>query len=152
MFQEITITKRVVWAIPSFSKEFAENFQTGERIESDSFEIEIGDKVVSRWIMLLYPNGNDEETSHTISLFLKLVDEDSTQISAKYKFIFIGVDEKEEDLLDETVFEASAEDLGIGYGAGILHHEEFQVGKHIVDDCFTIACDVSSKQFYYKSH
>uniref|UniRef100_A0A0K0F3J7 Speckle-type POZ protein-like (inferred by orthology to a human protein) n=1 Tax=Strongyloides venezuelensis TaxID=75913 RepID=A0A0K0F3J7_STRVS len=85
--------------------------KTGEKIISPTFII--GDKERSEWCLLVYPNGDEEDSKGFISVYLTLLKPDKAK--AKYKFSILNNKKEEENVKFVTESEDFVKDMGLGF-------------------------------------
>ena len=76
---EETIKYQHAWSISDFKKMMEK--ENGVGIRSTDFSIEINHDRIELWSLELYPNGNKEEDTGSVSLFLHLETESETSLN-----------------------------------------------------------------------
>ncbi|RLM75532.1 BTB/POZ and MATH domain-containing protein 4-like [Panicum miliaceum] len=112
----------------------------GVSIESPAF-----DAAGHRWSVVFYPDGEDQDASGHISVFVRLLSEASDHVTVLYGF----------SLVDPTGAAPAAEaskapkvaTFGGGDARGIgcfMEQETFEASPYLQDDCFTIKCVIGA--------
>jgi speckle-type POZ protein len=107
---------------------------TGESIASLPFSV--GGRC---WRIRYYPNGDKLENKEYISLYLYLHDRSVEAEKAQLMFRFVG-DVAEQPLILGGLH--TFEKQGWGYGK-FIKRKDLEESKHLVDDSFSIRCDVA---------
>lgn len=107
---------------------------TGESIASLPFSV--GGRC---WRIRYYPNGDKLENKEYISLYLNLHDRSVEAEKAQLMFRFVG-DVAEQPLILGRLH--TFEKQGWGY-AKFIKRKDLEESKHLVDDSFSIRCDVA---------
>uniref|UniRef100_A0A0K0FD94 Speckle-type POZ protein-like (inferred by orthology to a human protein) n=1 Tax=Strongyloides venezuelensis TaxID=75913 RepID=A0A0K0FD94_STRVS len=90
---------------------FQRSEKIGEKVISPTFVV--GSKERSEWCLLVYPNGQDEDSKGYISIFLTLIKPDKAK--AKYRFSILNNKKDEENVKFVTESENFVKDMGLGF-------------------------------------
>ncbi|KAK3127139.1 hypothetical protein QOZ80_7AG0568820 [Eleusine coracana subsp. coracana] len=96
-----------------------------------------------RWVIECYPNAKRPENADYISLFLLLDDETVTDtVEAKFDFSFIDEAEKQAPAYIRATETYSFLKQGRWGSLCFIKRDVLEQSKHLMDDCFTIRCDI----------
>ena len=96
-----------------------------------------------RWVLRLYPNGENAESTDFISLFVILEEEIRHPVRVYFHFSFIDQVKEQAPAriraTDACDFSSSDNSWGI---PNLMKIEDFEQSEHLKEDCFTIRCDL----------
>jgi hypothetical protein len=97
-------------------------------------------------VLRIYPNGNSPQKESHVSLFLSLIESNTTNFETKYRFGILGKTKKENFLSAEA--QRSGEEFrknvrGWGFSK-FIHHDQLQSPDKgfIKNDRLTVTCEV----------
>jgi speckle-type POZ protein len=112
----------------------------GVSIESPAF-----DAAGHRWSVVFYPDGESQDASGQISVFVRLVSEASDDVTVLYGFSLVdptGAAPAEEASKAPKV---STFSCGEARGVGcFMEQETFEASPYLQDNCFTIKCVIGA--------
>ncbi|XP_047051438.1 BTB/POZ and MATH domain-containing protein 1-like [Lolium rigidum] len=114
---------------------------TGKSLDSSWFTV-----CGHRWRILYFPNGDRSDSADYISLFLLLDNQDvSKEVKAQSIFRFVDTvttDEKHPSLTSLAVNTFGSKNRSWGISK-FIKREDLHRSEHLVDDSFTIRCDIA---------
>lgn len=92
-----------------------------------------------RWCIRFYPNGECSKYADSISLFLRLVDENVTDaLKVRYNFSFLDELEKQDSAYIRASKPSNFCSRQRTWGKSLMKIDTLEKSKHVKDDCFTI--------------
>ncbi|KAM3278802.1 hypothetical protein ACQJBY_046219 [Aegilops geniculata] len=114
-------------------------FENGQCVNSDPFSVGGHD-----WAVLYYPNGNSDDCTDFISLFLCLESADAEDVKAKFTFSVLDENGEPVPSYSRTFPMDTFLSKGDNWGYGdFMEKADLEASGHIRDDCLTIRCDVT---------
>ena len=122
-----------VWTIGEFSKKM--QMENGRRLESDTFSIKVGDKIID-WCLKIHPNGDTDASAGHISIYL--IKASVTKASVKVNSTISVVDWKGVKSNSKT----ADWNKSLGWSKYISHSD---LKNLIPYDSLTIMCELTIK-------
>jgi hypothetical protein len=112
----------------------------GVSIESPAF-----DAAGHRWSVVFYPDGESQDSSGQISVFVKLVSEASDNVTVLYGFSLVdptgAAPAAEASKAPKVATFSRGDSRGVGC---FMEQETFEASPYLQDNCFTIKCVIGA--------
>jgi speckle-type POZ protein len=111
---------------------------TGEFLDSRQFSM-----CGYRWRIRYYPNGNNSDNADCISLFLKLDETVAKEVKTRSKISFVDNSTEEHPSLASSKIDTFDHQNHFWGRRKFIKREDLEKSKHLVDDSFTVRCDLA---------